>query len=335
MRWFDQSPSDIAQAAELLRNGGVVSFPTETVYGLGAAADNAEAVARVFALKGRPPTHPLIVHIAAAEELERWAQSIPAAAWKLAERFWPGPLTLILRRQARVLACVTGGQETVGLRLPSHPTALALLTAAGCGLAAPSANRFGRISPTTAEHVAAEFGDALDGVVDGGRCLVGIESTIVDLSADSPRLLRPGAIGVEALRQTLDLPISCEGGSVPRVPGSLPSHYAPTTPLRLVSADRLQPQLAHSVRALGRGSQVTVMIRGTERERLDDSLRDRPGVRVIEMPSEPEAYARQLYAQLRQADRPDCVLIIVEDVPEGADWHAIRDRLKRASGSGS
>src|SRR4249919_832993 len=188
--------SEIARAAAILRAGGLVAFPTETVYGLGADASSPAALGRMFAAKGRPSDHPVIVHLQAGEDLTHWARNIPVVAQQLADHFWPGPLTLVLRRAAGVLDAVTGGQETVGLRTPSHPIAQRLLKAFGGGIAAPSANRFGRVSPTTAQHVRDELGDALDLILDGGPCEVGIESTIVDLSTGTPVLLRPGRIGV-------------------------------------------------------------------------------------------------------------------------------------------
>ena len=193
----------VEQAAAVLRRGGLVAFPTETVYGLGADAESPDAVARIFAAKGRPANHPVIVHIGHADLLEHWAADIPPSAWLLAKHFWPGPLTLILKRNARVLDAVTGGQDTVGLRMPDHPVALALLSAFGGGVAAPSANRYGRISPTTALHVRDELGEAVDCILDGGPCRVGIESTILDLSGAHPQLLRPGAISAAAIEIAL------------------------------------------------------------------------------------------------------------------------------------
>uniref|UniRef100_UPI002FDD1BFD L-threonylcarbamoyladenylate synthase n=1 Tax=Pelomicrobium sp. TaxID=2815319 RepID=UPI002FDD1BFD len=210
---------EIAKAVDILRAGGLVAFPTETVYGLGADARNPEAVGKIFAAKGRPQHHPVIVHLAEAAQLEAWAVDIPDGARRLAERFWPGPLTLILRRGPGVPDAVTGGQDTVGLRVPAHPVAQALLQAFGGGIAAPSANRFGRLSPTTAQHVEAELDGAVDLILDGGACPVGIESTIVDCAGERPTLLRPGHIGREVLEEALGVRVEAPGPGAPRAPG--------------------------------------------------------------------------------------------------------------------
>ena len=231
---------DLARAVRLLREGKLVAFPTETVYGLGADAANPEALAKIFAAKGRPADHPLIVHLPDAGHLDRWARDVPEAARRLAAAFWPGPLTLILRKAPGVPELVTGGQDTVGVRIPGHPLALQLLRAFGAGIAAPSANRFGRISPTTAQHVRDELGDRVALVLDGGACQVGIESTILDLSATAPRILRPGRVSPSALASVLGAwPVTGAAADGPRVSGSLEAHYAPTTPLELVTADGL------------------------------------------------------------------------------------------------
>ena len=214
--------SDMQHAVEVLRAGGLVAFPTETVYGLGADAENAAAVAQIFAAKGRPLGHPLIVHLGEVASLATWARDVPHLAWRLAERFWPGPLTLILHRQARIPDIVTGGLETVGLRVPSHPTAGALLRAFGGGVAAPSANRFGRLSPTTAEDVREELGATVQYILTGGPCEVGLESTIVDLSSATPAILRPGGITQEALQEVLEQPIPVRTGAVYGVQDSWP-----------------------------------------------------------------------------------------------------------------
>jgi L-threonylcarbamoyladenylate synthase len=219
--------SDIEKAAEVLRAGGLVALPTETVYGLGANAEDPSAVARIFQVKGRPPSHPLIVHIGGAEHLDDWVQDVPATARLLAEHFWPGPLTLVLRRGRRVPLEATGGLETVAVRVPDHPVALALLTAFGGGVTAPSANRFGSVSPTTADHVRAELGEAVDFVLDGGPCEVGVESTIVDATGEIPSILRPGGVTREDLEAVLGFPIAVPSTSHVRVPGQHPSHYAP------------------------------------------------------------------------------------------------------------
>jgi L-threonylcarbamoyladenylate synthase len=243
--------AQVESAARVLRAGGLVAFPTETVYGLGADAENARAVGRVFEAKGRPATHPLIVHLARADQLGAWAEDVPEAARLLAERFWPGPLTLVLRRSPRVPLAVTGGLETVALRVPAHPTALALLEAFGGGVAAPSANRFGSISPTTARDVREELGDRVDLVVDGGACHVGVESTIVDVTGAAPRILRPGGITREDLETALDhaVPTGAEGS--PRAPGQHPSHYAPRARVLLAAPGDVVPESARQ-QALGR-----------------------------------------------------------------------------------
>jgi L-threonylcarbamoyladenylate synthase len=228
-------PANIARAADLLHAGDLVAFPTETVYGLGADATNAAAVAKIFAAKGRPADHPLIVHIPGVSHLGRWARDVPPQAYQLAAAFWPGPLTMILKRQPGVPDLVTGGQDTVGLRIPDHVVARQLLAAFAGGIAAPSANRFGHISPTTAAHVHEELGAAAAFVLDGGPCGIGIESTIVDLSRDRPAVLRPGAITREQLETALGIAPD-EGAAdnfpdAPRVSGSLAAHYAPITPM--------------------------------------------------------------------------------------------------------
>ncbi|MBT2674046.1 threonylcarbamoyl-AMP synthase [Streptomyces sp. ISL-14] len=245
--------SDIEKAAGVLRAGGLVAFPTETVYGLGANAEDPAAVARVFQVKGRPPSHPLIVHIGSAEHLADWVEDVPATAGLLAERFWPGPLTLVLRRGRRVPLEATGGLETVAVRVPGHPVALALLSAFGGGVAAPSANRFGSVSPTTADHVRAELGDAVDFVLDGGPCQVGVESTIVDATGDAPSVLRPGGVTREDIEAVLGCSIAVSSTSRVRVPGQHPSHYAPRArvvlvePEKVVAEAELAQELGHRV----------------------------------------------------------------------------------------
>ena len=317
----------IARAAALLRAGELVAFPTETVYGLGADAANPQAVAKIFAAKGRPADHPLIVHIAGADKLDAWAREVPDAARALAAAFWPGPLTLILKRSALVPDAVTGGQDTVGLRVPNHPLALALLAEFGGGVAAPSANRFGRISPTTAAHVRAELGDAVPLVVDGGPCAVGIESTIVDLSRGAPVVLRPGAIGAADIARVLGAsPV--EGGPAgerPRVSGTLAAHYAPSSPLRLIDGAALEAAVRE---AQAQGSRVAVLARRpppfVAGELFWRSLAD-----------DPADYARELYAALRRLDEARPELILVEAPPPEAAWSAVADRLQRAArGSG-
>ena len=314
--------STLEQALAALRAGEAIGLPTETVYGLAADASRPEAVRRVFALKGRPADHPLIVHVAGAEQLDDWALDIPAAARALAARFWPGPLTLILRKQPQVPDEVTGGQATVGLRCPAHPLALALLRAFGGGLAAPSANRFGRISPTTAAHVRGEFGDAVPVVLDGGECEVGIESTILDLSGATPRILRPGRISQAELESVAGPVEAGADAHSPRASGTLEAHYAPRTPL-LMLARAARTSEATEQQALGK--RVAVLARGTLPA----------GVEGLALPADALGYAHGLYAGLRELDARGVNLLLAERPPEGEAWLAVHDRLRRsAAGAG-
>lgn len=310
------SSADIDRAVAVLRDGGLVAFPTETVYGLGADAANPDAVRRIFAAKGRPADHPLIVHLADAGRLAAWALAVPEAARRLATAFWPGPLTLVLRRAPHVSDIVTGGQDTVGLRVPSHPVAQRLLRAFGGGVAAPSANRFGRISPTTAAHVRAELGDRVDLVLEGGQSEVGIESTIVDLSGPQPRLLRPGMILPAQLEAVLGVPLATDLGGAPRVSGMLSSHYAPVKPLRLVPGASLEAAVAQA------GGRCAVLARRPQ---------SRPALVWLEASGDPVRFAHDLYAQLRMLDASEAEAILVEDVPHAVAWGPVRDRLQRAA----
>jgi L-threonylcarbamoyladenylate synthase len=311
--------ADIAQAVAILRGGGLVVFPTETVYGLGADASNPQAVAKIFAAKGRPADHPVIVHLADVAQLSQWAREVPPAAYRLVEKFWPGPLTLILRRATHVSDLVTGGQDSVGLRVPAHPLALQLLKAFGGGIAAPSANRFGRISPTTAQHVRDELGNSVDMVLDGGACQVGIESTIVDLSGDAPALLRPGKISAAELEAVLGASLAAPKKNSPRVSGALASHYAPHTPMRLLAADALP---AEAQRRLAQGQRVASLLLSHS-----EALR---GATVITAPADAQTYAHDLYANLRALDAARCDILLVEVPPQTQEWLAVNDRLKRA-----
>ena len=316
---------EIAHAVALLRAGELVAFPTETVYGLGADAANPQAVARIFAAKGRPQDHPLIVHLADAAQLDAWARDIPEAARKVAAAFWPGPLTLILKRQPGVIDAITGGQDTVGLRVPNHPLALELLREFGGGLAAPSANRFGRISPTTAQHVREELGDAVAMVIDGGPCQVGIESTILDLSGDQPAILRPGMIGGDVIAAVLGQSPAAAGRApgtdTPRVSGSLESHYAPTTPLELVSSDGLVFAVRNAIIKQERTAFLASMAQPIHNEIISWRL----------APTEPEPFARALYASLRELDALGCARIVVQAPPATPSWAPVLDRLRRAA----
>ena len=309
--------SDIARAAKILCGGGLVAFPTETVYGLGADAANEKAIKRLYAVKRRPADHPVIVHFADAEKAFAWAREVPAAARKLAARFWPGPLTLILKRSTLAKDFVTGGQDTVGLRVPSHPVARELLNAFGGAIAAPSANRFGLVSPTTAAHVRDDLGSDVDFVLEGGASEVGIESTILDLSGPSPVLLRPGHVSREQLREVLGVEILEKAVASPRHPGGMERHYSPRTPAQLVFSYELDKTIAQAK------GQVAVLAFSRPDERVDYWLR---------MPREPKAYAQRLYAALRELDTADCERILIEAPPESPEWSAVRDRLKRACG---
>jgi L-threonylcarbamoyladenylate synthase len=305
---------ELRAAVAALAAGELVAIPTETVYGLGADASNQDAVAKIFALKGRPADHPLIVHLAKNARLDDWAVDIPESARKLAAKFWPGPLTLILKKSKRIPAIVTGGQDSVGLRCPAHPLALHLLeefAKAGSGIiAAPSANKFGHVSPTTAEHVRAEFGPGLM-VLDGGPCTVGIESTILDLSRGVPVLLRPGAITREQIAEVIaEIPRNADAAA-PRASGTLQSHYAPRTRLRLV--DEADPSPASAV--LARRTPPAGMVASD----------------WIAAPADAAAYAHGLYANLRALDASGAVEILVEKPPVTPEWDGVNDRLARAA----
>ena len=325
------SEADYARAVDLLRAGELVALPTETVYGLGADAANPAAVAKIFAAKGRPADHPLIVHLAGHDAVEHWAEQVPDVAWELMETFWPGPLTLILKKQAWVPDAVTGGQDTVGLRVPGHPVALELLrrfaasagksTGEHAGIAAPSANRFGRISPTTAAHVAEELGERVPLILDGGPCSVGIESTIIDCSRGEPVVLRPGHISPLHLAAVLGRqPAIATAHGAPRVSGSLAAHYAPQTPMRLIAGDRLLDFLNAQRHRGGRCGVLSCNQPAQAGMPHDWHL----------LPADPVGYAHALYAALRDLDHAGVDLIVVEALPDTAEWAAVADRLRRA-----
>ncbi|MCF2530964.1 L-threonylcarbamoyladenylate synthase [Yinghuangia soli] len=317
------SAGDIAKAAEVLRSGGLVALPTETVYGLGADAEDPAAVARIFAAKGRPPTHPLIVHLGSAGQLDDWAADVSPEARELAERFWPGPLTLVLRRGSRVPSEVTGGLETVALRVPDHPVALQLLAEFGGGIAAPSANRFGSVSPTTADHVRTELGDAVDFVLDGGPCRVGVESTIVDTTSGTLSVLRPGGVTSESLEAVLGRPLAAPSATPVRVPGQHPSHYAPRARVVLVAPDRVA---AEAALAQDQGHRVGVLLPASA---PDTGIKAHA---VVEVPGSMADYARGLYGFLRGLDERGCDLIVASLPPEADLGTAIANRLRRAAG---
>lgn len=299
----------------------MVAFPTETVYGLGADASNPSAVRKIYEAKGRPADHPVIVHVADAVQVANWARQIPETAQKLAKKFWPGPLTIILQRAGKVNDIVTGGQDTVALRVPSHPVAQQLLRRFGGGIAAPSANRFGRVSATTAEHVRQEFGSAVECVLDGGEADVGIESTIVDLSGAAPRLLRPGWISARAVEEALGRNLAMPEAAAPRAPGTLATHYAPQTPLMLVEDD-LAVELAASL--IRQGKRIALLALSDKRPLVE-------GLTWLAASTGVAAYAHELYANLRTLDAAGCDAILVERPPQGPEWAAVNDRLARAA----
>jgi L-threonylcarbamoyladenylate synthase len=318
------APADveaIERAARLLAAGKLVAFPTETVYGLGADAKNDAAVREIFTVKGRPLDHPVIVHIPGRAHLALWTGDVSKEAAALAEAFWPGPLTLILPRARGVLDSITGGQDSVGLRVPSHPVARALLDAFGGGIAAPSANRFGHVSPTTAAHVAADLGSAPAMILDGGACEVGIESTIVAFRGDVALLLRPGGIGVAELTRVLGREPVAAGRDAPRASGTLAAHYAPKTPASLLPADVLRAELTQFI---ARDEVVAVLARTLDPPDEFDGA-------WITAAREPAGYAHDLYAHLRALDAADADTLLIEDVPHDGAWLAIRDRLTRAT----
>lgn len=310
----------MTRAAGILRAGGLVAFPTETVYGLGADARNEAAVRRIFAVKGRPASHPVIVHLGSASQLGDWARFVPEVAHELARRFWPGPLTMVFKRSAGVSDVVTGGQDTVALRVPANPLAQRLLAGFGGGIAAPSANRYGRVSPTTAEDVRAELGGLVDLILDGGPCEIGVESTIVDLSSKSPALLRPGGISAEDLERVLGQPMSTAQKSAVRAPGMQAVHYAPRARILLADSSTLA-SLAERERS--RGHSVVVLAPGTP------ALPQ--GVAQIPVPDALEAYARVLYRTLREVDLRRFDVAIAQIPPASGLGLAIRDRLTRAA----
>ncbi|MFJ6665391.1 L-threonylcarbamoyladenylate synthase [Streptomyces sp. NPDC091383] len=317
------STSDIEQAAGVLRAGGLVALPTETVYGLGADAEDPAAVARIFQVKGRPPTHPLIVHIGHADLLDEWVEDVPAAARLLAEHLWPGPLTLVLRRGRRVPLEATGGLDTVAVRVPDHPVALALLDAFGGGVTAPSANRFGSVSPTTTDHVRAELGDAVDFVLEGGPCAVGVESTIVDVTGDTPSILRPGGVTREELEAVVGGPLDVPSSSRVRVPGQHPSHYAPRARVVLVEPEKV---LAEAELAQESGHRVGVFLPSSSAGAVVKVHA------VVPVPRSAAAYARELYGFLRGFDEQGCDLIFASLPAEEGLGLAIANRLRRAAG---
>ena len=315
------STENIQLAIRCLENGGLVGMPTETVYGLGADASNPDAVKRIFAAKNRPENHPLIVHLANIEQLENWAQEIPESAFKLARHFCPAPLAFILKKRAEVSEIVTGGQNTVALRIPNHSVALELLHQFGRGIAAPSANRFCRISPTQASHVADELGRDVDLILDGGACHIGVESTIIDLSTDKPLLLRFGQITRSELEMVLETDVFVPDSLIQttvRTAGMMAVHYAPTTPAFRCETALLLEQLNNNMQKIG------VLTCGS----IIPATKTRT---VIQLPVDSVNYAQNLYAKLRELDALKLDFIVIEQPPQGEAWHAINDRLSKAT----
>lgn len=313
--------SEIQEAVEALRAGELVAFPTETVYGLGANANNPDAVRKIFRAKGRPSTHPLIVHIDHPRYIQRWVRELSPEAKALADAFWPGPLTIVAKRAPAVNDVITGGQDTIAIRVPNHPVAQQLLNAFGGGIAAPSANRYGKVSPTRAEHVRDEFGEEVRLVLDGDDCKIGLESTIVSCVGDVPRVLRPGTITMSQLRAVVSTIQMGPNPASPRVPGTMSRHYSPVTPVNVVPSRRLE----------------IVMNEFTVKEEKVAVLAQRPPGNTtpfmtwINAGTRADVYARQLYAHLRTLDKAGAKIILVEEVPDDERWEAIRDRLKRAA----
>jgi L-threonylcarbamoyladenylate synthase len=314
--------ADISGAAETLRRGGLVAFPTETVYGLGADADNAAALARLYAVKGRPGEHPVIVHVGAPAQLDEWAADVPVAARRLGDALWPGPLTLVVRRAARVLDGVTGGGDTVGVRVPDQPVALALLRAFGGGVAAPSANRFGHVSPTTADDVRADLGDDVDVVLDDGPCTVGVESTIVDCTGEELVILRPGGVTRELVEKVAAQKVGVRPDGLTRAPGTLKSHYAPEATVLVVDGEDLARR---ATALLAAGQRVAVLAPGPVPRLPHDAV-------VLDGPADSDEYARVLYARLREVDRRGVDVLLAVAPPDAGVGVAVGDRLRRAAG---
>jgi L-threonylcarbamoyladenylate synthase len=315
----------VEDAVAAVAAGGVIGLPTETVYGLAADAGNRAAVASIYRIKGRPPDHPLIVHVLDAAQARQWAEWTPAAQ-RLADAFWPGPLTIVLRRRPEAPPWAGAGHPTIALRCPAHPVARTVMTQllglGISGLAAPSANRFGRVSPTRAAHVRADLGDEVPIVLEGGDAQVGVESTIVDLSRGRPHLLRPGHVGAAALAAVLGEPVAAADDEAPRVPGSLASHYAPVKPLRVIPLPDLDAALAQ---ALAAGQRIAVWS-------VDPPRVAQPaGVDWLARPVSADAMEHDLYRVMRELDAGSTDLILIEAPPTGDAWEAVNDRLQRAA----
>jgi L-threonylcarbamoyladenylate synthase len=314
--------ADITRAADTLRRGGLVAFPTETVYGLGADADNADALGRLYAVKGRPGEHPVIVHIGEPAQLADWAVEVPVAARRLGDALWPGPLTVVVRRPPRVLDTVTGGGDTVGVRVPDQPVALALLREFGGGIAAPSANRFGHVSPTTADDVRADLGGDVDVVLDDGPCTIGVESTIVDCTGDELVILRPGGVTRERIAEVSGRPVGTHADRLVRAPGTLKSHYAPEATVLIVGREELAGRVSALLAA---GRRVAVLAPAPVPVLPADAI-------VLDAPEGADVYARVLYARLREVDRRGVDVLLAVPPPDTGVGAAVRDRLRRAAG---
>lgn len=329
---FVLAPEKISEAVRLLKEGELVAFPTETVYGLGADASNDAALAKLYHVKGRPTSHPVIVHIASQDQLTDWCSVVPPLAYKLAEKYWPGPMTLILPKAEHVSNSVTGGQNSVGLRVPNHPVALELLREFGGGVAAPSANRFGKLSPTTAAAVAEGLGTDVALVLDGGPSTVGIESTIISLTGE-PTVLRPGMLNIDELSEVLGVRpktpylAEAEQAGIERAPGSLPSHYAPETPVQLLNGSEL---VEKSLELSAIGRPFAAMVFAETAEKLGQ-ISELPKCETLVCENDAETYARHLYDRLRKLDLFALDFILVEEVPFDTNWDGVSDRLRRAS----
>jgi L-threonylcarbamoyladenylate synthase len=333
------SDREINHAAQVLLQGGLVAFPTETVYGLGADAESREAVERIYQAKGRPSNHPVIVHVAPEADVSYWAASVPDEARVLIDAFWPGPLTLILKRAAHISDVVSGGQDSVGLRCPSHPVAQRLIRAFAAGkpsgqggIAGPSANKFGQVSPTQASHVRDEFPELVAAgmlILEGGASEVGIESTIIDLSRLSqgvgPVLLRPGYVTTKQISQVLEMPVSQPDAQAPRVSGALKSHYAPQTPIKLVTRTGI---MSAALQQLSHTTKKIVCVTHSIDQALHPQIEN---IEWVSMPTQPEAYGYALYATLRALDQNHYAFMLWEDVPDSPEWLGIKDRLGRAA----
>lgn len=317
----NSTSSAIAQAVNILHQGGLVAFPTETVYGLGADANNPLAISKIYAAKNRPANNPLIVHLGTLAEVGDWACDIPSNAWRLMQAFWPGPLTLLLKKQPNVAAALTAGLPTVALRMPAHPTALRLLQAFGRGIAAPSANKFTRISPTTAAAVAEELGDVVDFILEDQACEVGLESTILDVTQNALNIVRPGKITATAIAQCLQSDVLYNTSENIIAPGMHKLHYAPRTPTHLLAPTEIQQAALTHAANNQRVACITRTLSFTNKiSQLD----------IFAMPLNPEAYARQLYQTLRTADNLNYHTLLIERPPQTEPWHAINDRLNKA-----